>query len=126
MKRMSNKMRKIVGMVLVIIGVMMAMSATAYAVEEEEVNKDIISELIDEGFIYDEYDEVWMLINYEFYGEGEYCYVHAWFDVEENIGAVASFEYNKFGLVESCDCGAVRWNYKTNELETIAEFEWDQ
>lgn len=126
MKKMSKKMKKILGMILVVIGIMMLVNSTAYAVGNEEEAKDIISVLIDEGFIYDEYEEVWMYISYDFYGEGEYCYVHAWFDVENNIGAAASFEYNKFGLVESCECVAIRWNYSIGDVETLGEFEWEQ
>lgn len=121
--KMSNKTRKIVGALILIIGIMMQFGTAAYA-ENEEGPNDIIEALTADGFIYDEYEEVWMYIEYTFYGEGEYEYIHAWFDTDENIGIAFSVSYNKFGLVDECASSAIRWNSYTNEVEYVGEFEW--
>lgn len=116
-------MKKFVAIILMVM-MLVGIGTAAYAVDEEEGPKDLIETLIEEDFIYDEYEEVWMYMEYTFYGDGEYEYVHAWFDVEENIGVAFCVSYNKFGIVDECSSGTGRWNYTTGEMETVGEFEW--
>lgn len=116
-------MKKFVAIVM-ILAVMMTVGTAAYAANEEDP-KDLITELVDSGFIYDEYEEVWMYIEYTFWGEGEYSYIHGWYDIENNIGTVFSVDYTKFGLVEECGAGSFRWNEFTHEFEEFGSFEWE-
>ena len=125
MMKMNNKVKSIVGMVIILIGIMMSIGTVVYATNEEEAKQELIAALVEEGFIYDEYSETWMYVEYEFYGEGEYEYIHAWYDVDTNIGIAFVVDYNKFGIVDECCSGAFQWNYSTHEIEELGSFEWD-
>lgn len=116
-------MKKFIAMILVVM-MLIGIGTAAYAANEEEGPKDLIGTLMEEGFIYDEYEEVWMYMEYTFYGDGEYEYIHGWFDTEENFGMAMLVSYNKFGIVDECTTSAVRWNSATCELEELGTFEY--
>ena len=120
---MKNTMKRVIGVIMILV-IMMSIGVAAYATNEEEPKKDLIETLVDEGFIYDDYEECWMYIDYTFYGDGEYEYVHGWYDANQNIGVMFSVDYNKFGLVDECCSASFKWNSSYSEIEMIGDFEW--
>lgn len=116
-------MKKLMAVIMILV-IMVNVGVVAFATNEEEDPKDLIGALVEEGFIYDEYEDVWMYVEYTFYGDGEYEYIHGWYDVEENIGVMFVVDYNKFGIVDECSSGAIRWNSYTCDMEVLGEFEW--
>ena len=121
---MKNTMKRVIGVIMILV-IMMSIGVAAYATNEEEPKKDLIGTLTEAGFIYDEYEELWMYVEYTFYGEGEYEYIHGWYDTKENFGIVFSVDYNKFGLVDECNSSAFRWNNTISDIEMLGEFEYE-
>lgn len=106
---------------VVILAVMMMCGGVAYA--EVEVDP-LVEDLRNEGFVQDKTNEyLWTYEDTYVDWDGLTIYCRAWFDTNENIGAVIAMSLDSNGkMVESCSY-TVRWNSDVEDYEILTEFE---
>ena len=112
--KMNNKVRRIVGAILILIGIMMKIGVTANAVyETEEVPAALILELVEVGFKPSEDDEdIWIFDGY--YSDDDMMYF-AYFNVAENCGAI----YGERPDGKERSIVAFRWDGIYGEFEDL-------